>query len=548
MNVVVGPNDGIGYRTDSGSLIQHMANIKHINSIYTSKLKQSPGKATLNIQVEGSDEPLIFTLDSIVKAGELADLIDGYFNLMNTSLPKTLIVKRADSYRSLPAVPQDIDSAVSIIKTRSIPGLPRQDTNELNDYAEISDNDDIDEQSEHSEPCVGLDILRESLELREIIGQGQFGDVYKGVYHQNTGSNIPVAIKTYKSDNVKEQEDATRSEKFLDEGILMKEFDHPHIIKLIGIVTDAPTYIIMELAPHGELRNYLHVHKPTLDIEKLMIYIYQLCLALSYLEGKNFVHRDVAARNILVSDPVTIKLADFGLSRRLALEEQDYYKASTGKLPIKWMAPESINFRRFSSASDVWMFGVCCWEILTYGIKPFQGVPNEKVIGRIEAGERLPLPPDCPPRLYKVMTDMWNYQPAKRPNFQELKSTIYPLMQSERATQQDQKKRDDRKMKALSSHHDATAPPKPSRHGLSEGTSTVPRSFRGSQLAPIEAGGYPGGTNTLPAATNRLSWGSNGVGPSPRGGGGADGRRPTKEQELLQKTLTKQQEEVEMDR
>lgn len=133
--------------------------------------------------------------------------------------------------------------------------------------------------------------------------------------------------------------------------------------------------------------------------------------------------RDVAARNILVSDLNTIKLADFGLSRSIE-DQQSYYKASKGKLPIKWMAPESINFRRFSSASDVWMYGVCCWEILMYGVKPFQGVPNEKVIGKIENGERLPLPPNCPIKLYRIMTETWNYEPSKRPTFQELKPKL----------------------------------------------------------------------------------------------------------------------------
>lgn len=138
---------------------------------------------------------------------------------------------------------------------------------------------------------------------------------------------------------------------------------------------------------------------------------------------KYFFLRDVAARNILVSDVNTIKLADFGLSRSID-DQHSYYKASKGKLPIKWMAPESINFRRFSSASDVWMFGVCCWEILMYGVKPFQGVPNEKVIGKIENGERLQLPQNCPIKLYRIMTETWNYESSKRPTFQELKTKL----------------------------------------------------------------------------------------------------------------------------
>ncbi|XP_016403611.1 focal adhesion kinase 1-like, partial [Sinocyclocheilus rhinocerous] len=106
------------------------------------------------------------------------------------------------------------------------------------------------------------------------------------------------------------------------------------------------------------------------------------------------------------------------------MEDSSYYKASKGKLPIKWMAPESINFRRFTSASDVWMFGVCMWEILMYGVKPFQGVKNNDVIGRIENGERLAMPPNCPPTLYSLMTKCWAYDPSKRPRFTELKGQL----------------------------------------------------------------------------------------------------------------------------
>lgn len=116
------------------------------------------------------------------------------------------------------------------------------------------------------------------------------------------------------------------------------------------------------------------------------------------------------------------QLADFGLSRWV--EDQSYYHSSKGMLPIKWMAPESINFRRFTTASDVWMFGVCVWEILMEGVKPFQGIKNSDVIGKLENGERLPLPNNCPPRLYSLMSQCWSYEPHKRPNFKNVKETL----------------------------------------------------------------------------------------------------------------------------
>lgn len=153
----------------------------------------------------------------------------------------------------------------------------------------------------------------------------------------------------------------------------MQKFEHPHIIRLIGICSEPPIWIVMELARLGELRAYMKENVSKWESEEpwklellmishfrlklgtLLLYSYQLSTALSYLESKKFVHRDIAARNVLVSTPTCIKLADFGLSRWV--EDQSYYTSSKGLLPIKWMAPESINFRRFTTASDVWMFG-----------------------------------------------------------------------------------------------------------------------------------------------------------------------------------------------
>ncbi|ELK11674.1 Focal adhesion kinase 1 [Pteropus alecto] len=157
----------------------------------------------------------------------------------------------------------------------------------------------------------------------------------------------------------------------------MRQFDHPHIVKLIGVITENPVWIIMELCTLGEVR------KHSLGLASLVLYAYQLGTALAYLESKRFVHRDIAARNVLVSSNDCVKLGDFGLSRYM--EDSTYYK------------------------------GVCMWEILMHGVKPFQGVKNNDVIGRIENGERLPMPPNCPPTLYSLMTKCWAYDPSRRP-------------------------------------------------------------------------------------------------------------------------------------
>uniref|UniRef100_G1NJW4 Protein kinase domain-containing protein n=1 Tax=Meleagris gallopavo TaxID=9103 RepID=G1NJW4_MELGA len=285
---------------------------------------------------------------------------------------------------------------------------------------------------------------------------------------------MAVAIKTCKnctSDSVRE--------KFLQEALTMRQFDHPHIVKLIGVITENPVWIIMELCTLGELRSFLQVRKFSLDLASLILYAYQLSTALAYLESKRFVHRDIAARNVLVSATDCVKLGDFGLSRYM--EDSTYYKASKGKLPIKWMAPESINFRRFTSASDVWMFGVCMWEILMHGVKPFQGVKNNDVIGRIENGERLPMPPNCPPTLYSLMTKCWAYDPSRRPRFTELKAQLSTILEEEKLQQEERMRMESRRQVTVSwdSGGSDEAPPKPSRPGYPS-----PRSSEGFYPSP----------------------------------------------------------------
>nr|XP_035965338.1 focal adhesion kinase 1 isoform X21 [Halichoerus grypus] len=364
---------------------------------------------------------------------------------------------------------------------------------ETDDYAEIIDEEDtytMPSKSYGIDEARDYEIQRERIELGRCIGEGQFGDVHQGVYMSPENPALAVAIKTCKnctSDSVRE--------KFLQEALTMRQFDHPHIVKLIGVITENPVWIIMELCTLGELRSFLQVRKYSLDLASLILYAYQLSTALAYLESKRFVHRDIAARNVLVSSNDCVKLGDFGLSRYM--EDSTYYKASKGKLPIKWMAPESINFRRFTSASDVWMFGVCMWEILMHGVKPFQGVKNNDVIGRIENGERLPMPPNCPPTLYSLMTKCWAYDPSRRPRFTELKAQLSTILEEEKVQQEERMRMESRRQVTVSwdSGGSDEAPPKPSRPGYPS-----PRSSEGFYPSPqhmvqtnhYQVSGYPG--------------------------------------------------------
>uniref|UniRef100_A0A8C5AGD7 non-specific protein-tyrosine kinase n=1 Tax=Gadus morhua TaxID=8049 RepID=A0A8C5AGD7_GADMO len=436
VELAIGPEEGISYLTDKGSTPTHLANFTQVQSIQYSAMEEKDRKGMLQVNVAGAAEPLTVTTASLTMAENMADLIDGYCRLVS------------------------METHSFIVRVQK----------ETDDYAEI-----VDEEDTYTMPSTrDYEIQRDRIELGRCIGEGQFGDVHQGVYNSADDPNLSVAIKTCKnctSDSVRE--------KFLQEALTMRQFDHPNIVKLIGVITENPVWIIMELCTLGELRSFLQVRKYSLDLASLILFSYQLSTALAYLESKRFVHRDIAARNVLVSSMDCVMLGDFGLSRYM--EDSSYYKASKGKLPIKWMAPESINFRRFTSASDVWMFGVCMWEILMYGIKPFQGVKNNDVIGRIENGERLAMPPQCPPTLYSLMTKCWSYDPSKRPRFTELKTQLSTILEEEKQQMEERQRMEMRRQVNVSwdSGGSEDAPPKPSRPGYPS-----PRSSEGFFTSP----------------------------------------------------------------
>ncbi|XP_072426020.1 focal adhesion kinase 1 isoform X16 [Chiloscyllium punctatum] len=456
VELAIGPEEGISYLTDKGSMPTHLANFNQVQTIQYSNSDDKDRKGTLQLKVSGAAEPLTITTPSLNIAENMADLIDGYCRLVNGIMQSFIIRSQKEGERALPSLPKLSNNEKQGLRTRTVSVSDEISGDETDDYAEI-----IDEEDTYTMPSTrDYEIQRERIELGRCIGEGQFGDVHQGIYMSPENPSMAVAIKTCKNST----SDSVR-EKFLQEALTMRQFDHPHIVKLIGVITENPVWIIMELCTFGELRSFLQVRKYNLDLASLILYAYQLSTALSYLESKRFVHRDIAARNVLVSSLDCVKLGDFGLSRYM--EDSTYYKASKGKLPIKWMAPESINFRRFTSASDVWMFGVCMWEILMYGVKPFQGVKNNDVIGRIENGERLPMPPNCPPTLYSLMTKCWAYDPSRRPRFNELKQQLSTILEEEKVQQEERVRMEQRRQITVSwdSGGSDEAPPKPSRPG-----------------------------------------------------------------------------------
>ncbi|XP_060773653.1 protein tyrosine kinase 2 beta, b isoform X2 [Neoarius graeffei] len=449
VDLVIGAR-GICQRAQTDSSMVYLAEFKQIQSIKCTA--QSDGKALLDIDIKGAKQCLSVNVPTLAMAENMADLIDGYCRLEN-STDSSLISrpnKSTEVRNALPAIPSGIELLESMKETE-------RHSRNSDIYCEILD--------EKPPPPVKYGIARTSIVLGHILGSGFFGEVYEGVYKKENGEKIKVAVKTCKECS------PDIMDKFMSEAALMKKLDHPHIVSLIGIIEEEPVWIVMELYQYGELGDYLTKNQNTLINVTLVLFSLQICKALVYLEGKKMVHRDIAVRNVLVASPECVKLGDFGLSRYI--ENEEYYKASVTRLPIKWMAPESINFRRFTTASDVWMFAVCMWEILSRGQQPFFWLENREVINQLEMGIRLPKPELCPPALYSLMTRCWSYDPNERPSFTELVCKINDVHNMEKDLETEKERDRQRATRFLEPKFSITSmlntttlhepPPKPSR-------------------------------------------------------------------------------------
>ncbi|XP_070151645.1 tyrosine-protein kinase Src42A isoform X2 [Polyergus mexicanus] len=257
------------------------------------------------------------------------------------------------------------------------------------------------------------EIDRSSLKFLRKLGQGQFGEVWEGLWNNTT----PVAIKTLKPGTMDPKD-------FLAEAQIMKKLRHAKLIQLYAVCTmEEPIYIITELMRNGSLLEYLQGTQAQgkgrgLKLPQLIDMAAQIAAGMAYLESQNYIHRDLAARNVLVADGNVVKIADFGLAR---LIKEDEYEARIGaRFPIKWTAPEAANYSKFSIKSDVWSFGILLTELVTYGRIPYPGMTNAEVLHQVEHGYRMPNPPNCPETLYNIMLECWNKDPMKRPTFETL--------------------------------------------------------------------------------------------------------------------------------
>ncbi|KAG7277670.1 hypothetical protein CRUP_024490 [Coryphaenoides rupestris] len=252
------------------------------------------------------------------------------------------------------------------------------------------------------------------IHIERVIGAGEFGEVCGGRLRTTPGKKeIPVAIKTLKGSYIERQR-----QDFLREASIMGQFDHPNIIRLEGVVTKSrPVMIVVEYMENGSLDSFLRQHDSHFTGIQLVGMLRGIASGMKYLSDMGYVHRDLAARNILVNSNLVCKVSDFGLSRVLEDDPEAAYTTAGGKIPIRWTAPEAISYRKFSSASDAWSYGIVMWEVMSYGERPYWEMSNQDVILSIEEGYRLPAPMGCPVALHQLMLHCWQKERNHRPKF-----------------------------------------------------------------------------------------------------------------------------------
>ncbi|XP_069397590.1 proto-oncogene tyrosine-protein kinase receptor Ret isoform X2 [Delphinus delphis] len=289
---------------------------------------------------------------------------------------------------------------------------------------------------------------RKNLVLGKTLGEGEFGKVVKATAFRLKGKAgyTTVAVKM-----LKENASASELRDLLSEFNLLTQVSHPQVIKLYGACSqDGPLLLIVEYAKYGSLRGFLRESRKAgpgyvgsrdsrnssyldnpeeraLTMGDLISFAWQISRGMQYLAEMKLVHRDLAARNVLVAEGRRMKISDFGLSRDV-YEEDSYVKRSKGRIPVKWMAIESLFDHIYTTQSDVWSFGVLLWEIVTLGGNPYPGIPPERLFNLLKTGYRMERPDNCSEEMYSLMLQCWKEEPDKRPVFADISKDLDKMM------------------------------------------------------------------------------------------------------------------------
>uniref|UniRef100_A0A674EFI5 Receptor protein-tyrosine kinase n=1 Tax=Salmo trutta TaxID=8032 RepID=A0A674EFI5_SALTR len=252
----------------------------------------------------------------------------------------------------------------------------------------------------------------------KVLGSGVFGTVHKGLWIPEGDSvKIPVAIKTI--------QDRTGRQTFTeitDHMLSMGSLDHPYIVRLLGVCPGASLQLVTQLSSQGSLLEHIRQHKDSLDPQRLLNWCVQIAKGMYYLEEHCMVHRNLAARNVMLKSDYFVQISDYGVADLLYPDDKKYVYSDSNKTPIniKWMALESILFRRYTHQSDVWSYGVTVWEMMSFGAEPYASMQPQDVPSLLEKGERLSQPHICTIDVYMVMVKCWMIDENIRPTFKEL--------------------------------------------------------------------------------------------------------------------------------
>ena len=253
---------------------------------------------------------------------------------------------------------------------------------------------------------------RKFIELKGELRDEEFTEVWAGTWNGTT----PVAVKTLKPGSMAVND-------FLAEAQTMMKLQHEKLIKLYGVCTqEEPICIITELMKHDNLLDYLTKGEGQhLKLPELIDIGAQIANGMKYLESHYCIHRDLAAKNVQIGEGNIVKIGGLGLARFLV---DDYYLGKGENIPLRWTSPEAQCFRKFTTKSDVWSYGVFLTELVTHGCIPYPGMTNDDVLARVEQGYRMPQPPGCPEPLYQIMLECWKTKPKERPTFEYLKHQL----------------------------------------------------------------------------------------------------------------------------